>query len=122
MPNLKKEQIFAQQQMMCDSGDWGRALHFPSGTDIAMIAQAKRPSKWLLRWLSQAASEDISVRAIVTLPGWFVKRKSSEGIPVVNPKQFGFLFPHIPARPLTTAMITRIAHQLDQKCCDIEIV
>lgn len=100
----------------------GRALHFPNGTDIDMIAQAKRQSKWLANWLSQAVGEEITVRAIVALPGWFVKRTSSKGIPIVNPKQFGSLFEHIPARPLTTAMITRIAHQLDQKCRDIETV
>ena len=99
----------------------GRALHFPSGTDIDMIAQAKRQSKWLSNWLSQAVGEDITVRAIVALPGWFVKRTSSEGIPIVNPKQFDSLFDHIQARPLTTEMIIRISYQLDQKCRDIEL-
>ena len=100
----------------------GRALHFPSGTDIDMIAQAKRQSKWLSRWLSQAVGEEITVRAVLALPGWFVKRTAPKGIPVVNPKQFDSLFQHIPSRPLTAEMITRIAHQLDQKCCDIETV
>jgi len=99
----------------------GRALHFPNGTDIDMIAQAKRQSKWLSNWLSQAVGEDITVRAIVALPGWFVKRTSSEGIPIVNPKQFDSLFDHIQARPLTTEMIIRISYQLDQKCRDIEL-
>jgi len=99
----------------------GRALHFPNGTDIDMIAQAKRQSKWLSNWLSQALGEEITVRAVLTLPGWFVKRTSSKGIPIVNPKQFESLFDHIQARPLTTEMITRIAHQLDQKCRDIEL-
>jgi hypothetical protein len=98
----------------------GRALHFPNGTDIDMIAQAKRQSQWLSNWLGQAVGDDISVRAIVALPGWFVKRTSSQGIPIVNPKQFESLFQHIQARPLTTEMITRIAHQLEQKCRDIE--
>jgi len=98
----------------------GRALHFPNGTDIDMIAQAKRQSKWLSGWLSQAVGEEITVRAVLALPGWFVKRTSSKGIPIVNPKQFDSLFDHIQARPLSTEMITRIAHQLDQKCRDIE--
>jgi hypothetical protein len=100
----------------------GRALHFPSGTDIDMIAQAKRQSKWLSHWLSQAVGEEITVRAVLALPGWFVKRTAPKGIPVVNPKQFDSLFQHIPSRPLTAEMITRIAHQLYQKCCDIETV
>ena len=100
----------------------GRALHFPKGTDIDMIAQAKRQSKWLSKWLSQAVGEEITVRAVLALPGWFVKRTASKGIPVVNPKQFDSLFQHIPSRPLSKEMITRIAHQLDQKCCDIDTV
>lgn len=98
----------------------GRALHFPNGTDVDMIAQAKRQAKWLSRWLSQAVGEDVTVRAIVALPGWFVKRTSSDGLPIVNPKQFDSLFQHIPPRPLSGEMITRIAHQLGQKCRDVE--
>jgi hypothetical protein len=100
----------------------GRALHFPNCTDIDMIAQAKRQSKWLSNWLGHAVGEEITVRAVLALPGWFVKRTAPKGIPVVNPKQFDSLFQHIPARSLTTEMITRIAHQLDQKCCDIDTV
>ena len=98
----------------------GRALHFPSGTDIDMIAQAKRQSKWLADWLSRAVGEELSVRAILALPGWFVKRSAAQGMPVVNPKQFDSLFDHIQSRALTADMIARITHQLDQKCQDIE--
>jgi len=98
----------------------GRALHFPNGTDIEMIAQAKRQSKWLADWLSRAVGEEITVRAVLALPGWLVKRTASEGLPVVNPKQFDSLFKHIPSRTLTPSMITRITHQLDRKCQDVE--
>lgn len=98
----------------------GRALHFPNGTDIDMIAQAKRQSKWLARWLSQAVGEELTVRAVLALPGWFIKRTAAQGMPVVNPKQFDSLFAHIQPRPLTADMIARITHQLDQKCHAIE--
>ena len=98
----------------------GRALHFPNGTDIEMIAQAKRQSKWLADWLSRTVGEEITVRAVLALPGWLVKRTASEGLPVVNPKQFDSLFQHIPSRTLTPSMIERITHQLDRKCQDIE--
>jgi len=97
----------------------GRALHFPNGTDIEMIAQAKRQSKWLANWLSRAVGEELTVRAVLALPGWFVRRTAAQGMPVVNPKQFDSLFEHIPSRPLTADMIARITHQLDQKCQDI---
>jgi hypothetical protein len=96
----------------------GRALHFPNGTEIEMIAQTKRQSKWLANWLSRAVGEELSVRAVLALPGWFVKRTAAQGMPVVNPTQFDSLFDHIQSRALTADMIARITHQLDQKCQD----
>ena len=98
----------------------GRTLYFPKGDDFKTIDQAKRQATWLSNWLGKAIGEPIATRAIVALPGWFVKRSSSEGISVVNPKQFSSLFEHIKPRLLSESMITRINHQLDQKCRDIE--
>jgi Nuclease-related domain len=97
----------------------GRMLYFPKGDDFKTIDQAKRQASWLSDWLGKATGEPIAARAIVALPGWFVKRTSSEGIAVVNPRQFPSLFEHIKPRPLSESMLTRINHQLDQKCRDI---
>lgn len=94
----------------------GRALHFPGGTDIAMIAQAKRQSKALADWLGRAIGEELNVRAVLALPGWLVKRTAAEGMPVVNPVQFDSLFEHIPSRCLTPEVVARIVQQLDRKC------
>ncbi|MFZ7128175.1 MAG: nuclease-related domain-containing protein [Desulfobacterales bacterium] len=94
----------------------GRALHFPNGTDIDMIEQAKRRSMWLSSWLSEALGEEIMVRSVISLPGWVVRRTAAEGMPIVNPKQFDSLFKHIQPWPLTADMMGRIAHLMDQKC------
>ena len=99
----------------------GRTLYFPKGDDFKTIDQAQRQATWLSNWLGKAIGEPIAARAIVALPGWFVKRSSSEGISVVNPKQFSSLFEHIKPRLLSASMITRINHQLDQKCRDMEL-
>jgi len=98
----------------------GRTLYFPKGDDFKTIDQAERQAAWLSNWVGKAIGEPIAARAIVALPGWFVKRSSAEGISVVNPTQFSSLFEHIKPRPLSEAMITRINHQLDQKCRNIE--
>lgn len=98
----------------------GRMLYFPKGDDFKTTDQATRQASWLSNWLGKAIGEPIAARAIVALPGWFVKRTSSEGIPVVNPKQFSSLFEHIKPRWLSESMIARINHQLDQKCRDTE--
>lgn len=97
----------------------GRMLHFPTGSNHEMIDQAKRQSKWLARWLSQAVGEPLTVRAVIALPGWLVKRVSPEGPPVVNPKQFASLFDHITPRPVSQEMMTRVIHQLDRRCKDL---
>jgi len=98
----------------------GRMLYFPKGDDFKTIDQAKLQASWLSNWLEKAIGEPIAARAIVAIPGWFVKRTSADGIPVANPKQFSSLFEHIKPRPLSESMITRINHQLEQKCRDVE--
>ena len=98
----------------------GRVLHFPKWTDTQIIEQAERQADWLSEWIGSAIGEPVAARAIVALPGWFVKRTSIEGIPVVNPKQFQSLFEHIKPRALSEETVRRIVHQLDQKCRDVD--
>jgi hypothetical protein len=94
----------------------GRMLHFPKYSDYQSIDQAKRQAAWLSQWLSCVLGQDICARAMVAVPGWSVKRTSSDGIPVVNPKQFATLFKHITPRPLTQSMIRRIVRQVERQC------
>ena len=100
----------------------GRALHFPKYTDTKILEQAEHQEKWLSKWISSAVGEDIAARAIVALPGWLVKRTSSEGISVVDPKRFASFFEHVGPRELSDEMIERIVHQLDRKCRDVDSV
>ena len=94
----------------------GRMLTFADATDFETVEQAEQQADWLSQWLGAATGEPIAVRAIVTLPGWVVKRTSADGIPVVNPGQFASLFEHIKPRPLSETMLNRIKDQLEQKC------
>ena len=98
----------------------GKTLKFPKWTDTETLAQVKRQSSWLSKWLESATGEPVFVRGIVALPGWYVKRTSPNGIPVVNPKQFPSLFTRIQPRELSEKTITRIIHQLEKKCRDVE--
>ena len=97
----------------------GRLLYFPFGKDLSTVEQAERQAVWLSRWISGAVGETVMARAVVALPGWVVKRVSSEGIPVVNPKQLASLFDHIKPRHLDGQLVTRIVHQLEQRCRDV---
>jgi hypothetical protein len=91
-------------------------LTFADITDFETIEQAQQQADWLSKWLGAATGEPIAVRAVVTLPGWVVKRTSADGIPVVNPGQFASLFEHIKPRPLSGTMLNHIKDHLEQKC------
>ncbi|WP_435550294.1 hypothetical protein, partial [Desulfobacterium sp. N47] len=56
--------------------------------DTKSLDQACRQAQWLSKWLSSATGESINVQPVVALPGWYVERKSPNGIPVINPKNF----------------------------------
>lgn len=94
----------------------GRMLHFAKNSDHRIIDEAKHQALWLSQWLSSTVGKDICARAMVTMPGWFVKRTSADGIPVVNPKQIETLFTHIKPRPLTEEMVGRICESLERRC------
>ena len=93
----------------------GRMLYFPSEEDFKTIEEARQQADWLSDWLGRTIGEPIAARAVIALPGWFVKRTSAEGIPVVNLQQFPSLFKHIKPRLLSDPMIMRISQQLDKK-------
>ena len=97
----------------------GRTLNYGDSSDFETIEQAKQQADWLSNWLATATREPLAVRAIVTLPGWVVKRTSADGIPVVNPGQFTSLFEHIKPRPVSEKMLNGIREQLEQKCRSI---
>ena len=94
----------------------GRVLQFPKGRDSDTIEQTNRQADWLATWLSDAVGEPVVVRGIVALPGWYVKRTSADGIPVVNPKQFASLFEYIQPRMLSEETARRVIDQIEKKC------
>lgn len=97
----------------------GKCLKFPGWTETKPMEQATGQARWLGRWLSSATGEPVEVQPVVALPGWFVSRVSSEGIPVLNPK---LLQSFISKRKQkhSEESIKRIVHQLDQRCRDVE--
>jgi hypothetical protein len=97
----------------------GRTLQFPSYTGSEFLDQAERQAKWLQGWLIKAVGDPVTVKPIVLLPGWYVERKKLDGVPALNPKmvrQFLAQKQNI----ISQSLRTRIVHQLDQKCRDIE--
>jgi len=98
----------------------GRALIYPHGTDINTIKQAERQASWLSNWISSTAGESVIVMAVVALPGWYVKRTSPDGIPVINPKQFRSLLKYVRSKPLNDEVIIQVVLQFEKQCSNTD--
>lgn len=97
----------------------GRILQFPSYTGSEFLDQAERQARWLQGWLTRAVGDPVMVKPIVLLPGWYVERKKPNGVPALNPKLVRQFFAQ-KQNMISQSLRTRIIHQLDQKCRDIE--
>jgi len=100
----------------------GQRLKFPSWVTTEPIEQAKAQAAWLSKWLSSAVGDPVKVSPMVTIPGWFIERKSPNGIPVLNPKQVKAYLDAKKEELLSDTMIKRICHQLEQKCRDVDLL
>ena len=96
----------------------GQTLQFPTWREREPIEQAKRQAAWLAAWLSKAVGEQLLVKPVLALPGWFVDRKSKDFL-IYNGKNPQYLMKIAGEKPLSPEMIQRVAHQLDQQCRDI---
>jgi len=97
----------------------GNQLHFPEWVTDQPLQQAKRQAQWLARWLKSAVGENVEVKPVVALPGWFVELKQRSDILVINGKKPTYLA-RTQGAGLSESMIQRIAHQLEQRCRDVE--
>jgi hypothetical protein len=101
----------------------GQILRFPDWHEKEPLEQAKRQADWLLKWLSSAVGEPVQVRPALALPGWFIERTKQGNVIVFNGKSPHFLAKlQNPTGTLAPQMIQRIAHQLEERCRDVEPV
>lgn len=98
----------------------GKTLSFPTWQEADPLDQAARQARWLSKWLSNAVGEQVEVRGGLALPGWFVDRTGRAEVAVFNPKSTQFLLKGWLREPMPETLIKRIAHQLDQRCRDVE--
>ncbi len=97
----------------------GRCLRFADGApESRCLDQATQHANRLSDWLSKAVGESVHVQPVLALPGWFVERQGRGNVIVISGRAVKTL-----ARGravLDPAKIERIAHQLDQRCRDVE--
>ena len=97
----------------------GCSLQFGEGRqEHRCLDQAKQQASRLSDWLSKAVGEAVEVQPVLALPGWFVERRGRGAVIVVSGRAVKTLVkgPVV----IDPTMIERIAHQLDQRCRDVE--
>jgi len=97
----------------------GSKLQFPDWWETKPLEQARKNARWLSKWLSSAVGGSIRTQPVLTLPGWFVERKSSSDLFVINSKEFRSIFNPRKPNEIDESMISRIIHQIDQRCRDV---
>ena len=101
----------------------GESLQFPGWKETLPLGQAMRQAEWLFEWIEEAIGEPVTVRPILVLPGWSVKRTAVSGIPVLAARRIQAYFQRMRARPeMTETMIERIAEQIDRSCRVVAVV
>jgi hypothetical protein len=99
----------------------GKSLRFPFGTETRSIEQAEQQASRLQTFLSSAVGEAVTVTPILAVPGWFVRRTSLRGIPVINPKSARHVVLDRKKPRVDPVLLKRVAHQLDQRCRDVTL-
>ena len=97
----------------------GKALSFPGWIETKPLEQARIQAQWLSKWLSSAVGEKVAVKAVVTLPGWYVDRKGRGDVLVISGREAPSLL-NVKQEPMPDSLVKRIEHQLEQRCRDVE--
>lgn len=97
----------------------GQMLQFPTWREKEPLEQAKRQAVWLSGWLTKAVGEQIFVKPVLALPGWYVDRKAKDLL-IYNGRNPQYLLKITTETPHSPEMIQRIAYQVEQQCRDVD--
>jgi len=97
----------------------GEGLQFPTHYEKEPLAQARRQADWLAKWLTSAVGAQVGVRPVLVFPGWYIERKKP-GLLIYNGKNPQAVYKVPGETTLSSEMIQRISHQIDQRCRDVE--
>jgi hypothetical protein len=98
----------------------GNRLLFPDWTETAPLEQAKRQATWLSKWLSSAVGAPVVAMPALAIAGWFVEQTKPGEVRVFSGKNPIFMSRPNGRYSLSDQQITQIAHQIEQRCRDVE--
>jgi hypothetical protein len=97
----------------------GKQLNWPWGYDRDDIQQTINQADWLRKWIEETTGWKVSVKCVLSLPGWFV-RESPSPIRVVHPSYIADAVRGRGQQCLTDLQIDQIARQLEIRCRDVQ--
>ncbi len=97
----------------------GKKLIFPDWTEKKPIEQAINQANWLTKWIHQSTGEQINVRSVIAIPGWYISRTAKSDMLTINGKNSVLLAKG--KRIITDKQIQTIAFQIENACRDIPV-
>ena len=94
----------------------GHVLRFPTWTTTAPLEQAERQAAWLGKWLSSATGHQVQAMPVLARPGGYVERTGRGSVRVFSGKELAGLLQSRGTQRLSPEDVTRVVHQLDQRC------
>ena len=98
----------------------GQRLIWPWADETWGLDQVRAEIDWLRKWIDQRTGIKTDVKAILTIPGWFVTERVLGPVRVGNPKLLPNIITQWNPRPLTDEQVDLISRQLDDRCRDVE--
>lgn len=98
----------------------GKQLIWPWGENRNGLEQVARNADWFREWTKARTRLNVSVKAVLTFPGWFVVQQARGPVTVVDIKHVSEGVIGDGKRLLSDAQIALIAAQLDLVCRDVE--
>lgn len=98
----------------------GNRLIWPWGEEDIGIKQVQAEVDWLRDWIHKRTAIRAEVKAIVVIPGWYVKERAIGTVRVTNQKLLPSIVAQWKPQPLTPQQVDLICRQLDERCRDVE--
>lgn len=98
----------------------GSKLNFPTWAETEPLEQAKRQAISLQKWLSSAVGEAVEAKSVLAIPGWYIETTGKGDTAVINGKNSANYFNSSRGQKLDENLITRISHQLEQRCRNVK--
>ena len=94
----------------------GKSIAFPHYVETKALDQARRSARWVAEWLSESTGAPVAVCPVVAIPGWYVKRRGTSDVLVLNPDPGQTQFMNRPGNHgnLPDEKIRQIVYQIEQ--------